>query len=511
MPSERAEDTLLRKAAIVCVESTGHVNPQIALALELAARGVICRFYIPSDKMQEHILSLHDLFEVTIYHMVEDYTDLPLDPEGEELNEFDHMMHNVQHSNIKSLFDGMPEFDGDIQNFKPDVIIYDPKASCACLSAVVQQVPCVTTQTFPGQNFIHPLMGLSKEDADRFIEAQSKSVLVNKYNNRIIEKYGHDLLSHSTLCHAVIPTGLQICTGIEEFNCELSPRSERLLKGMTCAYVGPMRNDSARIASVSTQMTNSESLVDTFPLNHIRAMKDMGKSIIYVSFGTQVTGKGWDINPSGWNGKFTYGIKHSGQKYCQTLWTRVMQAFGENEDYFVVLATVGKNVYSASEMDIPSNFYVAKLAPQLQVLKLTDVFITHAGANSTMESIIEGVPMLALPFGGDQCENARVITREGLGAHFDDPLEQANVEALQSAVTEILKNRYKHKEMCLRLKKTLQGAGGAPCAVKHILDYIRDFEGHVPVASQNFRPILFRSKSCGEEQSARSIQPLPLV
>merc|ERR1711977_499974 len=181
-------------------------------------------------------------------------------------------MHNVHHSSIRSLFDCMPEFADDIQKFAPNVIIYDPKATCACLTAVMFGCPCVATQTYPGMNFIHPLIGLNFTEADNFIEAQSKSVLVNKYNNRIIEKYGHDLLSHSMLCHAVIPTGLQICTGIEEFNCELSPRSEHLLKGMNCAYVGPMRNDSARIASINTQTSNSKSVMDTFPLDHIKEM-----------------------------------------------------------------------------------------------------------------------------------------------------------------------------------------------------------------------------------------------
>ena len=50
----------------------------------------------------------------------------------------------------------------------------------------------------------------------------------------------------------------------------------------------------------------------------------------------------------------------------------------------------------------PSNFYVYKYVNQLLLLENTHIFITHCGYNSFNEALLKKVPMIGIPFFGDQ-------------------------------------------------------------------------------------------------------------
>ena len=53
--------------------------------------------------------------------------------------------------------------------------------------------------------------------------------------------------------------------------------------------------------------------------------------------------------------------------------------------------------------------------PQTAVLAHTDVFVTHAGANSMHEALSYGVPLVCTPHFGDQPQNAARVVAEGAG------------------------------------------------------------------------------------------------
>lgn len=65
---------------------------------------------------------------------------------------------------------------------------------------------------------------------------------------------------------------------------------------------------------------------------------------------------------------------------------------------------------------IPPNATAAVRVDQLEVLERASVFVTHCGMNSSSETIAKGVPVVAVPFFGDQIDNAERFRELGCGA-----------------------------------------------------------------------------------------------
>ena len=51
---------------------------------------------------------------------------------------------------------------------------------------------------------------------------------------------------------------------------------------------------------------------------------------------------------------------------------------------------------------LPTSVIACDFAPQLSLLKRAQVCVTHAGANTTLEALAAGVPLVAIPIGNDQ-------------------------------------------------------------------------------------------------------------
>ena len=99
-------------------------------------------------------------------------------------------------------------------------------------------------------------------------------------------------------------------------------------------------------------------------------------------------------------------------------------------------------------MKIPSNVYLVKSAPQVEILKRASLFITHSGMNSSNESIHFGVPMICLPVSADQPLVANRVANElGLGIKLS--VESLNSSDLRKAVMKMLHDDRTYHEQCL--------------------------------------------------------------
>lgn len=96
------------------------------------------------------------------------------------------------------------------------------------------------------------------------------------------------------------------------------------------------------------------------------------------------------------------------------------EAFGGSQ-WRVVVAAGGK-VDRSTLGELPLNFEVHDVVPQLSVLARATAFVTHAGMGSMLEALYHAVPMVAVPRTFDQFDNAAALERLGVGVGiaFDD-------------------------------------------------------------------------------------------
>ncbi|KAJ1275999.1 hypothetical protein BS78_05G180100 [Paspalum vaginatum] len=158
------------------------------------------------------------------------------------------------------------------------------------------------------------------------------------------------------------------------------------------------------------------------------------RSVIFVSFGSG------GALPAEQMRELALGLELSGQRF---LW--VVRSPSDE-------GSLSENYYdAASKKDpfayLPEGFVertkdvglvVPSWAPQTEVLghDATGGFLTHCGWNSTLESLVHGVPMVAWPLFAEQRMNA-VMLAEGVGAAIRLP-EVKDREAIAVAVRELM-------------------------------------------------------------------------
>ena len=130
-----------------------------------------------------------------------------------------------------------------------------------------------------------------------------------------------------------------------------------------------------------------------------------------------------------------------------------------------LVISLGGSAKPESLPNLPGNPLVVEYAPQLELLQKATLMITHAGMNTTMECLKNGVPMVAIPVTNDQPGVAARIAWSGVGEFIS--LKKLNVPDLKSKIQKVL-TEDSYKENALRLQKAIQNAGG----VKRAADII---------------------------------------
>jgi MGT family glycosyltransferase len=117
------------------------------------------------------------------------------------------------------------------------------------------------------------------------------------------------------------------------------------------------------------------------------------------------------------------------------LYKHILEAVAALDGVQGVLS-VGKNINPENLGPVPSNTIVVRSAPQIELLKRAALCITHAGLNTTLESLAHGVPMVAIPIGYDQPGVAARIAYHGTGEFIE--VDELTTDRLRGLIEKVL-------------------------------------------------------------------------
>jgi zeaxanthin glucosyltransferase len=126
-----------------------------------------------------------------------------------------------------------------------------------------------------------------------------------------------------------------------------------------------------------------------------------------------------------------------------------------------LVLSIGDQLDSRQIGPVPNNAIIVNQAPQLEVLKRTSVCITHAGLNTVLESLAQGVPQVAIPVTFDQPGVATRIAAKKTGVTM--PFEKLTSDRLSTLLGEVLDNGV-YRENARRLQDIIATTNGLSVA-----------------------------------------------
>jgi len=233
------------------------------------------------------------------------------------------------------------------------------------------------------------------------------------------------------------------------------------------ALVGPVENYAARALDS----------VGKLPKNVRSWMEESKDTIVYVSFGTNVKAAAHLLRT------LTAGMAMMEKKGTRFLWD-IAEAdldaalIEKPDDEDAQQDEESENAGAALE-SIPANILLAPKVSQMAVLGSGRIaaFVSHCGLNSVHEAMYFGVPIIGIPFLGDQLVSARLLAEVGAGASLPTP--RLTADLFESTVASIAGvNNKRASEIATRLGKLGMRAGGASAAADAIENVAEHGSGH---------------------------------
>jgi len=164
-----------------------------------------------------------------------------------------------------------------------------------------------------------------------------------------------------------------------------------------------------------------------------------GRPLVYASLGTLVNG-------------------------LDRIYKAILSAVGRMPEIQVVLSK-GTNIELAELGPIPGNVIVVDKAPQIEILKRSVMCITHAGLNTTLESLAQGLPLVAIPIAYDQFGVALRIAHHEVGEFLE--IENLTVDGLEEQIRKVLSAPH-YREKAQYFQKIIAERNGLDVAAEAI-------------------------------------------
>ena len=142
----------------------------------------------------------------------------------------------------------------------------------------------------------------------------------------------------------------------------------------------------------------------------------------------------------------------------------IVAAVAKHRDVQLVLS-LGSQLSREQLGTVPDNTIVVQRAPQLELLKKTAVCITHAGLNTVLESLAQGVPQVAIPIAFDQPGVAARIAHKGTG--LVTSLDKLTPDHLSDLLGEVLSNPM-YRENSRKIQAAINETDGLRLAAQRI-------------------------------------------
>ena len=450
-----------KKALALVIPASGHINLMCCLIKELVT------------KKNFHVI----LFSV------QKYKDL-VKKSGAEYREFENSLYidefdsNIQFLEIYELIMEaskiyVPQLIDFCNSEKPDLILCDATTIYGrYLMNYLEKMDKMKklNYTLPKNVIVHPsfafYMGIypNNREAKLFLGKINfnffKHYIKLCFKQRKINKqFGLTLPSNITQMNNVMTNSknqLQICGVIHE----LQPKADNLIN--IFKFIGCCISDEVRNIEIKNEKLKD--ILDNFePINPNPSDKTR-KKLIYVSLGTV----------------FNDNI---------SAFERIIQAFVsfDNEPSLTnsniklndleMIISCGNVVYEKFQhkiknenYKIPENILILPSVPQIEILKRASLFITHAGMNSTSETIHYGVPVICLPIMGDQPLVAiRICDELNFGKRFDHT--KFTSDEMRKWMHELLKNDFYLKNI-LEFTYISRKRNGCEIGANLIEDYL---------------------------------------
>nr|AGX93067.1 7-deoxyloganetic acid UDP-glucosyltransferase-like protein [Cinchona calisaya] len=185
------------------------------------------------------------------------------------------------------------------------------------------------------------------------------------------------------------------------------------------------------------------------------------KSVIYVSFGSITVVTREQLL------EFWCGLVNSGQRF---LWVMrpdsLMGKDGESQ------------IPAELEKGTKERGYMVGWAPQEEVLNHSAIggFFTHSGWNSTLESIVTGVPMICWPYFADQMINSRFVSEVWkIGLDMKDTCDRIIIEKMVRDLMDVRKDEFSQRadDMAKLARKAVNEGGSSYQNLDALVEYIK--------------------------------------
>ncbi|ADV84670.1 glycosyltransferase [Terriglobus saanensis] len=144
------------------------------------------------------------------------------------------------------------------------------------------------------------------------------------------------------------------------------------------------------------------------------------------------------------------------QNGLESVFQTIAEAVGTRPGMQLVLS-IGPALDPEKISPLPHNCIVVKNAPQMELLKRAALCITHAGLNTALESLTQGVPMVAVPVSIDQPGVAARIAYTKTGKFV--PIKELTVPRLAALIDEVLSNP-EYRQNAMKMKEAIVRTNG---------------------------------------------------